>query len=283
MDCEKRLNELRDAVRALGSAVIAFSGGVDSALLARVASEELSGRVILATAESATYTPAESERAKELANAFGAPHVVINTNEFEDPLFKSNPPDRCYHCKLELYGRLDALRKKHGFNFIADGSNADDAGDYRPGERAAREFGVRRPLAEIGLTKQEIRGLAKFLGLPNWDHPAAACLASRIPYGTPIEGDVLSRIARAEAAVTELSGIRQVRVRHHGTLARIEAPPDALDRLAGHALRARIVEALRALGYHYVTLDMQGYRMGSMNEVLPESDKDGAGGGDGHE
>ncbi|MFA6448947.1 MAG: ATP-dependent sacrificial sulfur transferase LarE [bacterium] len=281
MDCEKRLNELRAAVRALGSALIAFSGGVDSALLARVASDELAGRVVLATAESATYTQSESERAKELALAFGAPHVIIKTNEFEDPLFRANPPDRCYHCKRELMARLEQIRKERGFDCIADGTNADDAGDFRPGERAGREFGVRSPLAEIGLTKTEIRGLAKHLGLPNWDQPAAACLASRIPYGMPIEGDVLRRIAAAEAAVIEASGIRQTRVRHHGELARIEVPSVELERLASPALRVRIVEALRALGYHYVTIDMQGYRTGSMNEALSDDVKNREGGGDG--
>jgi pyridinium-3,5-biscarboxylic acid mononucleotide sulfurtransferase len=282
MNCEKRLNELKAAVRSLGSAVVAFSGGVDSTLLARVAAEELAGHVVLVTAESETYTQAESERARELARMFGAPHIVIETSEFEDPLFRANPPDRCYHCKRELFSRLDKIRKDHGFSYILDGANADDASDFRPGERAAREFAVRRPLAEIGLRKEEIRELAKCLELTNWDCPAAACLASRIPYGTAIEPEDMKRIARAEAAVMDLAGIRQVRVRHHGTLARIEAPPDELERLAGRELRERVVEALRALGYHYVTLDLQGYRMGSMNEVLPDGDRNGAG-GDGHE
>lgn len=269
MEIEEKIKLLRETVRGLGSAVVAFSGGVDSALLSRIAAEELRGRVVLVTADSETYTSEELERAKIIAADLGAPHLVIHTNEIESPLFSSNPPDRCYHCKRELMERLDAIRRERGYEHIADGANADDAADYRPGDRAAREYGARRPIAETGLTKNDVREISKFLSFPGWDLPAAACLASRIPYGVNIEKELLKRIEAAEKSVKELAGVRQVRVRHHGDVARIEVPQDEMEKLARPDVRRGVVDSLRALGYHYVALDLLGYRTGSLNEILP--------------
>jgi pyridinium-3,5-biscarboxylic acid mononucleotide sulfurtransferase len=280
IDPEEILGRLREAVRGLGSAVIAFSGGVDSALVARIASEELRGRVILVTAQSETYTPDELERAKRTASELNVPHIVAHTREIENPLFRSNPPDRCYHCKRELMVELERVRVECGYKFIADGTNTDDARDYRPGARAVREFGVRSPLAETGMSKEEVRAVSRHIGLADWDLPAAACLASRIPYGTPIEAEDLRRIGEAEKFLTGLTGIKQLRLRHHGTLARIEVPANEIERLAGAEVRGRAVDALRSLGYHYVTLDLTGYRTGSMNEVLLGSNSEKNGGAD---
>jgi uncharacterized protein len=266
---EEKLEKLRAEVRALGSAVIAFSGGTDSSLLARVASEELQGRVVLVTAESETYTPEELETAKATAASLCAPHVVISTREFDDPVFRSNPPDRCYHCKKELFGALERIRIERGFARVADGSNADDSSDYRPGSRAAAELGVAKPIADAGLTKADAREISKALGLAAWDRPAAACLASRVPYGVELTPALMARIAAAESKVRELTGARQVRVRHHGDIARIEVPQQDIPAVASAASRGALVDALRSLGYHYVALDLIGYRTGSLNETLP--------------
>jgi len=263
----EKTKEVKKILSGIGTALVAFSGGVDSLLLAALASEELS-ELLLVTAVSETFTTEELERAKRTASALEARHIVVSTQELDDERFAANGPERCYYCKLIRYRALDGIRREHGLDHIIDGSNADDARDYRPGARAAAELGVRSPLAEAGMTKSDVRAAARELGLDAWNLPAQACLASRVPYGTPLAPDLLDRIGRAEKAVREISGASELRVRHHGDTARIEAPPGMIEKLAGPGPRARIVDALKALGYHYVALDLEGYRTGSMNETL---------------
>jgi uncharacterized protein len=230
-----------------------------------VALEALPDRVLAVTAVSATLPERELMDARQIAQALGAPHVLLETEELEDAEFVANAPDRCYHCKLSRFQDLSDYAQRLGYRTVVDGTNAEDVGDHRPGRRAARELGVRSPLEEVGLTKAEIRELARERGLPNWDAPSDACLASRVPYGTPITADRLSRIGQAEEALREL-GFGQLRVRDHGEIARVELEANELGLALVH--RQRIVDGLWSLGYRYVTLDLQGFRSGSMNEVL---------------
>lgn len=261
-----KLERLEAILRGLGSAAIGFSGGVDSSFLLAAAVRTPGLRVVAYTAESASLPDGDRADADTLAARLGVPHRRIRTREMDNPGYVANAPDRCYHCKGTLFRALKREADREGLRHVLDGSNADDAGDYRPGRAAAAELGVRSPLAEAGLTKCDIRELSRKWGLPTADKPAAACLSSRIPYGTPISPEVLRRIDHAEQALRGL-GFACVRVRVHGEVARIEVAPEFIADAAGPK-RAAVVEAVRAAGFRYVSLDLTGYRLGSLNEGL---------------
>ena len=264
---DEKWDRLRSLLRDMNLAVLAYSGGVDSSVLLRAASEVLGQNLIAVTAISETYPPAELEPAKEFAASLRVRHRILATDELIRDEFSRNSPDRCYHCKQELFGKLRQIADAEGIPFILDGSNTDDLRDYRPGRKAAAAFSVRSPLAEAGLSKQDIRDLARKMGLPMWDKPSLACLSSRIPYGTPITRELLTNIQAAEDIIRSI-GIRQVRVRHHGDTARIEVEPADLARLAAGDVRQGVVDAFKGLGYVYICLDLEGYRTGSLNAVL---------------
>jgi len=262
MSLDEKLQHLKSIIRGCESAVIAFSGGVDSSLVCAVAHEVLGERAVAVTAISQTYPPGEVEWAKKAAEHTGIKHITIITNELENPNFAANPPERCYYCKGELLRRLDGVRRELGFEKIFDGTNFDDFSDYRPGIRALREFGVVSPLAEAGLTKEEVRELSVNYGLPNADKPANPCLASRVPFGQEISPKKLERIARGEEFIRSL-GFSVVRVRDHGELARVEVGKEELPR--ARELENEIVEALKGFGYEFVEVDPRGYRAGGAN------------------
>ena len=257
-----KLSNLQAIIRQCGSALVAYSGGVDSALVMAVAHRELGERALACIGVSPSYPTREMRDAVKLAEAIGAPFRLVNTEEHLDANYAANPNNRCYFCKSELHDQLHAVAQAEGWQVVLDGNNASDVGDYRPGMQAARERGVRSPLLEVGITKPDVRALAQELGLPVWDKPAMACLSSRVPHGTPITPELLRQIEAAEDVLVEL-GFRQFRVRHHGEVARLELPAEEFPlALAQHA---QLNQRIKASGYRFVALDLGGFRSGSLN------------------
>ncbi len=258
---------LRDHLRAAGKLLVAFSGGVDSSYLAWAAHHELGEQALAVTAVSPSYPESHREMAEQVVTEFGIGHRFVDTHEMSNPDYRANAPDRCYHCKTELFRVMGELREQLGFEAVAYGVNVDDTGDFRPGHRAAAEQGVLSPFLEAGLTKQEIRALSREAGLPTAELPSSACLSSRLPYGTEVTPERLLQVEQGEEALRAL-GFLQVRLRHHGDVARVEIEPSELPKALDPEMAARISAAIRPLGFRWVSLDLDGYRTGSLNEVL---------------
>jgi pyridinium-3,5-biscarboxylic acid mononucleotide sulfurtransferase len=265
----EKLDKLKAILNELGSVAIGFSGGVDSTFLLKVAVDTLGEKALAVTAEGPVYAAQETRKSTQLAKQIGARQILFEQDTYKTEPFAENPEDRCYHCKSHLFDKIRTLIAEQGVANLIDGSNLDDLGDYRPGRKALEELGVRSPLVEAGLSKAEIRAASKELGLPTWDDPAMACLASRFPYGTRITPERLAKIEAAEAALAEL-GFHGSRVRFHGDVARIEVPAARIDEFLDEKLRETVVAKVKAAGFAYVALDLSGYRTGSMNEVLSD-------------
>ena len=274
LNVEENLEQLKKTLREMGTVLIAYSGGVDSSFLAVTAHEVLGQNSLAVFASSPVAPPMEKEDAGSLAHQFSLRFKTIESNEMDNPDFVANPPERCYYCKRELFSELKPIALAEGLKWVADGTNADDLSDYRPGRKASAEAGIRSPLLEVGLTKAEIRQLSRTQGLPTWDRPASPCLASRIPYGIPVTAETLNKIAQGEKYLHNL-GLRQVRLRHHGDIARIELDQPDMAKIIKTDIRQGIIEHFKALGYKYVTLDLTGYRTGSLNEVLGIANQEG--------
>jgi pyridinium-3,5-biscarboxylic acid mononucleotide sulfurtransferase len=277
-ELDVKLEKMREILRSLQPVAVAFSAGVDSTFVLKVAIDTLGpAGVVAVTGRSESLAEGEFEQCRELARGMGAEHVIIDTGEMNDPNYRMNPENRCYFCKSDLYSKLDSFVAERGLKAVVNGVNADDYSDWRPGIQAGAEHAVHAPCAEAGMTKADIRALSARFGLPTFDKPASPCLASRVQYGEEITAAKLKQIERSEALLHQL-GFRECRVRHHGNLARIEVPPAEIERLCQPEVRARINAGLREFGYAYVTLDIRGFRSGSMNEVIAFGKRQGAGG-----
>ncbi len=264
---ERKQQQLFRELERMGRVIVAFSGGTDSAYLAWASHQALGQNAIAITADSASLPESHKRDAEAFVARFGIAHEYVETYEFENPAYAQNNPDRCFHCKEELFTRLDGLARERGYQHVVYGVNVDDLGDYRPGQKAARNHDVAAPLADAGLTKSEIRELSRLAGLPTWDRPASACLSSRIPYGTPVTIENVKTVETGEEQIKAL-GFRQFRVRFHGEIVRIEIAPEELSRAFDPEMARRFTAIFKALGFQYVTLDLEGYRQGSLNEVL---------------
>ena len=259
-----KLDALQAILHDMDRVVVAFSGGVDSSFLLSVAVETLGEAAMAVTTLSVTFSPEDGLAAREVATFLGARHELVDTDQLDIPGFVANDGRRCYFCRVDMFSKVVEIAHGHGIRWVVDGTLVDDLGDVRPGLRAKDEHGVRSPLLEVGLTKEEVRSLAQARGLPNWDRPAESCLASRIPLGVPVSFDLLDKVARAESFL-HLNGFRQVRVRHHGAIARIEVGANDLPRLLDEEFRNAVVTHVKGLGYRFVTFDLEGYRTGSLN------------------
>lgn len=264
---EDKFDELKEILKSMGSALVAFSGGVDSSFLLKAAADVLKEKVLAVTAKSPAFPEREIKKAIEIAGILNVRHLIIESSELKNPAYLRNDSNRCYFCKTELFEDLKKIALSEGINFILDGQNYDDIGDYRPGMKAAAEIGVRSPLKESYMTKNDIRKLSEKLGLPNWDRPSFACLSSRIPYGTSISKELLEKIDFLENLLLDL-GFTQVRVRNHDKIARIEILEEEMQKFNNKDIRMQIISEFKKLGYLYVTLDLEGYKTGSMNKVL---------------
>ncbi|OCL27752.1 TIGR00268 family protein [Orenia metallireducens] len=271
MTLEEKYKKLKEIIKDLDSVAIAFSGGVDSTFLSKVAYDVLGEKALAVTARSSTYPEREFKEAKELAEKIGIKQVVIVSEETDIDGFAQNPPNRCYYCKHELFTKVEEVAKDHGIKYVLDGSNLDDIGDFRPGMKAAAELEVVSPLKDAEFTKDDIRAVSKELGLPTWNKPAFACLSSRFPYGEEINVGKLSMVEQAEDYLRDL-GLKQLRVRHHGEIARIEVAPEEREKFFSLDKMDEIANKLKEIGFTYVTLDLAGYRTGSMNEVLSKEE-----------